>query len=224
MALGFAIATGAGICIIYDLATGNKDMSEDKSGILSKAAGYLAGGVFVCMLAITFYLRIVNVYRDAPISELDARIPEGIAKGIYTTEEHLAQYTDVYDMIDGYCLDTSKFEVISGNPKGNILFSKVLPWGYAASNLSCGYPTTWRSTAYSKDQLDIYYDIHPDKRPDVIIILDDVYGSYDACGDCEDDHEPNLDELPDHWRDYIRDNDLDEIRVKCGTVYCRSRQ
>ena len=121
-------------------------------------------------------------------------------------------------------MDTGKFEVISGNPKGNVLFSKILPWGYTAGNLSCGYPTTWRSTAYNKEQLDLYYDINKNSHPDVIIVLDSKYGSYDASGDVEDDHEPNLDGMSDYWWDYIRDNGFDEIRVKCGKVYCIQRQ
>ena len=34
-----------------------------------------------------------------------------------------------------------------------------------------------------------------------------------------DDHDPNLDEMSDYWKDYIRANDMDEIKVKCGKVY-----
>lgn len=213
MALGFAIATSAGICAAYDF--------YKESG--AKTAGYIAAAVCAAMLVITFVLRIVNVYRDAPVDKLDCMIPKGIAKGIITTEEHCRQYLDVYEVIDEYCTDTSKFEVISGNPKGNILFSKILPWGYAASNLSCGYPTTWRSTAYSDEQLDMYYDINKTARPDVIIVLDDHYGSYDASGDVEDDHNPNLDEMPQYWRDYIKDNNFTETEVGCGRAYFRSK-
>jgi hypothetical protein len=221
MALGFQIATGAGICIVYNLSVHDDGPENNK---LMKAVSALCALACVSMLVITFALRLINVYRDAPVNRLTARIPGGIAKGLYTTEEHLEQYNDVYEMINGYCTDTSGFEIISGNPKGNVLFSKILPWGYTAGNLSCGYPTTWRSTAYNKEQLDLYYDINKNSRPDVIIILDSKYGSYDASGDVEDDHEPNLDEMPDYWWDYIRDNGFDEIRVKCGRVYCRQKQ
>ena len=207
MALGFAIATPAGICILYDNAEG-------------RLISALTTAACVCMLAITFVLRITNVYRDAPVTRLTARIDSGVAKGLLTTEEHLGQYNDVYEFINEYCMNTDRFEVISGNPKGNVLFSKILPWGYTASNLSCGYPTTWRSTAYNKDQLDLYYSINKNAWPDVIIVLDSEYGSYDASGDVEDDHNPNLDELPDHWREYISDNGFEEIDVKCGKMYC----
>ncbi len=223
MALGFAIATSAGICAVYDFAEGNLKTAEPSKGKMAGTASALAGCVCAVMLAVTFILRIVNVYRDAPLDRLDSLIPDGIAKGIFTTQEHLEQYTDIYEVIDEYCSGTEGFEVISGNPNGNVLFSKVLPWGYAAASLNCGYPTTWRSTSYSKEQLDIYYDINKTSLPDVIIVLDSRYGSYDACGDVEDDHEPNLDELPDHWRDYISRNGFDEIKVKCGSVYCRKK-
>ena len=182
-----------------------------------------AGCVCVATLVITFALRITNVYRDAPLDRLTERIPSGIAKGIYTTPEHLDQYMDVMEVIDGYCMNTDKFEVISQKAQGNVLFSKILPWGYAAANLDCGYPTTWRSTAYNSDQLELYYKLNPSSRPDVIIVLDSQYGSYDASGDVEDDHEPNLDEMSDYWKEYISNNGFTETRVKCGRVYCRSK-
>ncbi len=221
IALGCAIASMAGICLLYDFAEGVRSQ-EDENTVTKRAAVFTVIGAAVCMLAITFVLRITNVYRDAPLPRLTEKITSGVARGLYTTKEHLKQYEDVYEVINEYCMDTEKFDVISGKAGGNVLFSKILPWGYAASGLSCGYPTTWRSTAYDEDQLEIYYEINKNSRPDVIIVLDSRYGSYDACGDVEDDHEPNLDELPDSWKDYIKDNGLDEITVKCGKVYLRT--
>ncbi|MCR5590745.1 MAG: hypothetical protein K6F73_04370 [Lachnospiraceae bacterium] len=223
MAIGFAISSGAGVCVLYDFAEGNLASSDGNTALKTAVK---AGIVIACAysLCITFYLRIKNVYRDAPIWRLSCAIQEGVAKGLYTTKEHLELYNDVCSVIDEYLSDTEHFEIISGNPDGNVLFSKILPWGYAASSLDCGYPTTWRATAYDEEQLEKYYGINTDAVPDVIIVLDSVYGSYDAAGDTEDDHIPNLDEMSGYWKDYIAKNGFTETPVKCGKLYCRPKK
>lgn len=196
IAIGCAIGTSAGVCALYDFAKGN-----------GRIVSVLVGIACVFSLFVTFTLRIVNVYRDAPLDKLTEVIPTGVAKGLYTTEEHLLQYLDVYEVIDEYCRGE------------RILISKVLPWGYAATDMRCGYPTTWRSTAYDEEQLDKYYSYNEVAKPDVILILNEEYGSFDASGDVEDDHNPNLDELGTYWKDYITTSGMKEIRVKCGRIY-----
>ncbi|MCR5687977.1 MAG: hypothetical protein K6G58_08155 [Lachnospiraceae bacterium] len=217
MAIGFSIGTLAGPCIIYDLATGN----EAPTGLFRRSAATVLAAVCVFCLAETFVLRMVNVYRDAPIGKLREAITHGIAKGLYTTEEHLAMYDDVYEVIDGYLSDAGSFVHVSHNPAGNVLFSKILPWGYAATPLDCAYPTTWRATAYDNAQLEKYYEFNPEAVPDVIMVLDEQYGSYDASGDVEDDHVPNLDEMPDYWKDYIEEMGFSKTRVRCGYIYMK---
>ena len=162
-----------------------------------------------------------NVYRDAPIPALTEKITSGVAKGLYTTPEHLQQYKEVYEVIDRYCANTDSYEIISGSTNGNVLFSKILPWGYISSAMDCGYPTTWRATAYNEEQLEYYYENNPDSVPDLIIVLDTQIGSYDAAGDTEDDHNPNLDEMSDYWKDYIAKSGFTNTRFKCATIYGR---
>ena len=210
MAIGFAIGQTAGVCAVYDHIKGN---------VTHKAIEVLLYAVCIFTLGITFSLRLINVYRDAPVNKLSHVITCGVAKGLFTTEEHMKQYDEVCDVIDGYINDPDRYETISGNPDGNVLFSKILPWGYAVSTPDCGYPTTWRATAYDKEQLDIYYSLNKTARPDVIMVLDEQYGSYDAAGDTQDDHNPNLDEMSGYWKDYIRDNGMTETKVECGKIY-----
>lgn len=200
MALGAALSAGAGICTVCTLA------SENRMPRLLSCALYVS---VAATLFVTVLLRITNVYRDAPIQALTERIPSGVAKGLYTTPEHLDQYEQVYDVIEKHCTDPGK----------KVLFSKILPWGYIASQSGCGYPTTWRATAYNADQLDIYYKMDTTRAPDVIIVLDTPIASYDASGDVEDDHNPNLDEMSDYWKDYIRDRGLSPVKESCATVY-----
>lgn len=222
MAIGFAIASGAGLCIYYDLV---KDISEDdlEDNMIKNIIRVTGTACAIVLVLVTFALRLKNVYRDAPIPQLTAKITTGVAKGLYTKEEHLRQYNDVNEVIGKYLKDTEKFEIISGNPAGNVLFSKILPWGYVESTLSCGYPTTWRATAYDDKQLNEYYNINKTSAPDVIMVLDTAYGSYDAAGDVEDDHNPNLDEMPDYWKDYIKNNGFTETKVGCGRLYFKHK-
>ncbi len=213
MAIGAAIGTPAGVCALYDLVRikDEEDKADAKTGSSVRILGIALTLVCLYALGTTFALRLVNVYRDAPVTRLTRRIPSGIAKGLYTTDEHLEMYDDVYETIDEFC----------SKDGGNILFSKILPWGYLATDMRCAYPTTWRATAYDKDQLDLYYKINPDQKPDMIVVLDEQYGSYDAAGDTEDDHNPNLDEMSDYWKDYISSEGFTETRVKCGKIYRR---
>ena len=220
MAIGCAVAVTAAAPILYD----HVREQRENSAKLWQISGALLCAVCVISLAITGWLRVVNVYRDAPLPRLTVRIPAGVAKGLYTTPEHLRQYMDVCDVINEYCTGTDRYEVISGNPKGNVLFSKILPWGYIAAGADCGYPTTWRATAYSPEQLQVYYTENAGSIPDIIIVLDTEIGSYDAAGDTEDDHNPNLDEMDDYWRDYISRNGFTMTRYKCAGIYGRLRE
>ena len=222
MAIGFAIASGAGLCLLYDHV---RQITDDdmNNHALKSIVQVAATTAAIVLVLVTFGLRMKNVYRDAPIPQLSAKITTGVAKGLYTKEEHLRQYEDVEGVINEYLKSTDKFETVSGNPAGNVLFSKILPWGYVESSLSCAYPTTWRATAYDAKQLEEYYKINKNSSPDVIMVLDTAYGSYDAAGDVEDDHNPNLDEMPDYWKDYIKDNGFTETRVKCGRLYYKHK-
>ena len=219
VALGLSVGIPACLCAVSDLMRSIGD--EVEGSYLKKTAAALAAAVCASCLLVTAGLRFKNVYRDAPIDKLTSAIPSGVAKGLYTTDEHLRQYIEVEEMIGKYCSGTDGTQIISGNPNGNVMFSKILPWGYTESKLDCGFPSTWRTTAYDDDQLDLYYKINPKSVPDVIIVLDSQYGSYDAAGDVDDDHEPNLDEMSTYWKDYIRDNGLTEEQAGCARVYRR---
>ena len=220
MAIGCALAASVAPCVLYDYT--RQGTSEEQKPVAKISKVLLLVICLVCV-GITFMLRMKNVYRDAPVPKLTEKITSGVAKGLYTTPEHLQQYSDVYGVIDEYCVGADKYEIISGNPKGNVLFSKILPWGYIAAASDCGYPTTWRATAYNKDQLDYYYGQNPTSVPDLIIVLDTEIGSYDAAGDTEDDHNPNLDEMSDYWKDYIEKKGFTSARYKCATIYGRLR-
>lgn len=221
LAIGhFAVAIAC-IGFLYDYVVGRRQIIEaegstDKMTVLcARFACVIATLIVLYVCGVTIALRMSSVYRDAPIPKMTEKINYGVAKGLYTTPEHLGYYDDVYEMIEDKCMKDSE-----GNSHcENILFSKILPWGYMVSDLSCGYPTTWRATAYNAEQLTAFYNTNQGKQPDIIVVLNEEYGSYDASGDVEDDHNPNLDEMNDYWKDYIKANNMTKRQVKCGVIY-----
>jgi len=240
LAIGHFVTAIGCIVFMYDYAQGQRELISEnavepnagdkeakeqttdkdtkKAGLyrmLFKTAATVMSLIVLYTCCVTIGIRLSNVYRDAPIAKMTSKISHGIAKGLYTTPEHLQYYDDVYELLEDYCMSDS-----DGNSKDDtIMFSKILPWGYLCSDLKCGYPTTWRATAYNAQQLEAYYSSNPGKEPDIIVVLNEQYGSYDACGDVEDDHNPNLDEMNDYWKSYIKDNEMTAQKVKCGIVY-----
>jgi len=209
MSIGFFIVAVACIAFMYDYVKSSVE-DKEKFGFITRMVAVILPLCAVYCCCVTVGLRLTNVYRDAPISQLTCKITKGPGRGLFTTKEHLEYYEDVCEVIDQYA---------SGD--GRVMFSKILPWGYLYSNMKCGYPTTWRATAYNADQLEEFYKLNPDNYPDVIFVLDEQYGSYDGAGDVEDDHNPNLDEMNDYWKEYIKENNMSVVKTKCGLVYIK---
>ncbi len=183
----------------------------------------------VCIALIqTMSLRIVNVYRDAPLYLLTSRITKGPAAGLMTTEDHYRAYMTVYDTLQEYC-QSSDLSVPSIYPNsmeldsknvGNIFITKLLPWGYMCTDLRCGAPTTWR-TPFNSIRLQPYYEMNPGREPDIILVLNEEIGSYLSCGDIEADPVPNENEIGGYLLEYLDSNDYEVFTVPCGTVYKR---
>lgn len=208
LTIGHFVIAVACICSLYDFVSS----FEIDNRIIRQSVIILSSLAVVLACGITVYLRMVNVYRDSEIHNLNVKITEGPAKGLYTTSDHYSDYYDVYDTINEYCTSANN------GPDTKIMFSKILPWGYMVSDLHCALPTTWRTISYTSDQFESYYEEEGHSKPDLILVLDEKYGSFDACGDVEDDHNPNLNELDSYWNDYINDNMTGE-KVRCGMLY-----
>ncbi|MCR5235184.1 MAG: hypothetical protein K6E53_14965 [Lachnospiraceae bacterium] len=184
------------------------------------------GSVFlVCSTAIicaclvqTMTLRLVNIYRDAPVQMLNFKISYGPAKGLYTTADHYVAYNVVTSTIHKYCQSGNLENTGSGT--GTIFITRILPFGYMCTDLKCAAPTTWR-TPFNSERLEPYYTMNPDRYPDMILVLNDEYGSYLSCGDIEADPAPNENEIGGYLLDYVNRNDYEIKTVPCGTLYKR---
>ncbi len=111
--------------------------------------------------------RIIGVYRDAPLSELTVKLTQGPAKGLYTTSEHAEQYDSIYETIREFSAEY---------PDGKILYTKNLPWAYLAADYGYGTSSPWRT--YTED-LEVYYSVNENHRPDYICILEENVGSWE---------------------------------------------
>ena len=216
-AIGFAVACIVAPAMILgcaeDILHWSGDKPDQKMRLLLYAPLY---AVILSALILTITLRLVNIYRDDAISRLTCRIPDGPAAGILTTPEHLTDYESVLSVLQSDC-------TMAGYPDGThdqILFSKLLPWGYLATDMHCASFSSWRSSMDS-GELKNYYELHPDKYPDVILLLNDAIGSYETCGDVEADPVPNANDVDGHLYQYIRDQQFTEKSVPCGTLYVR---
>lgn len=208
MTLGHSISAIGSICFTSDFM---KELLDDSSVYpltTQKLFFTLVTLIIGITLIQTMTLRMVNIYRDAPLSRLTKKITVGPAAGLYTTEQHLSDYQMVYETIQTYCT----------NDNGTIFFTKLLPWGYLATDMKCAAPTTWR-TKFSSERLPVYYQEHPEKLPDMIFVLDEEIGSYDACGDVEADPTPNENEVGGWLLEYVTENNYEIINTDCGVIY-----
>ena len=183
----------------------------------------------ICVTLIqTMELRLVNVYRDAPLQMLNFRITEGPAKGLYTTADHYVAYNVVHSTIKKYCMSSElnypqmypNSMELESKSVGNIFITKLLPWGYMCTDLRAGAPTTWR-TPFNSKRLKPYYELNPGRYPDMILVLNEEYGSYLTCGDVESDPAPNENEISGYLLEYINSGDFEKTSVPCGILYKR---
>lgn len=198
MTLGHSIAAIGALCFIADFMTEVSDL---------RPLVYASLAVIAITVLQTMTLRIVNIYRDAPLTELTERLTEGPAKGLYTTPEHADSYKQVLHTIQEY-----------DRAEGNIFFTKLLPWGYLVSDMKCGAPTTWRTT-FDSERLDLYYKANPDRIPDMIFVVNEDIGSYETCGDIEADPAPNANEIGGWLLDYVTEQNYTVTETEVGIVY-----
>lgn len=209
LSMGHFIGTIGCVILIYDFS---KEFLVNKP-FISKASKVVFTAIVLITVIQTSVLRITTIYRDDTLGNLTKEITRGPARGLITSKEHLDMYNDVYDVITTYCMkDEAK--------NNNLLISNLLPFGYLISDMKIAAPTAWRNSM-SSERLRQYYEIHSDRYPDVILLLNEEYGSYEAFADVEGDKRPNANDTEGYIYDYINANSFKSISVPCGTVYMK---
>lgn len=208
LSMGHFICSIGCIVFIYDFIN---ELKENRTfNILNKIYIPLISAILVICTLDICTLRIVNIYRDDSIKNLNALIHEGPAKGLRTSDEHLKMYEEVILTIDEYCMED--------NDNKTLLISKLLPFGYLESNMKIAAPTVWRNPLGST-RLKEYYEIHSDRYPDVIYVLNEEYGTYETCGDVERDPIPNANDDEGYIYDLISSYGYEAIHVPSGIIY-----
>ena len=137
------------------------------SDLLSKYIIRCVAGSFVIAEVLVFW---GNVYIDDSLSELNYKIDRGPAKGIYTSETNYNEYIKTLDDID----EMYQYG-ISEEEKIYIDMDMLIETG-AAYHLYIGNPIsppiTYSGHEIFEDDtmLDYFYELYPDKKPDVIFI------------------------------------------------------
>ncbi len=235
LAIGHGISAAGGLLLLWDFiceayCDKNRNDKSAKSWHNSYSrAGLLIDGlvigsslcVLMAFLMVTLILRISNVYRDDRLSRLDSRLDVGPAAGLITSAEHREQYDSLLASVMKYTAELNENEDVAADRGSRVLFSKLLPWGYTASELRVAAPDTWRNPI-SGERLMMYYRTHDMELPDVIFVVNTDVGSYETSGDVEADPIPNLNEFEGELADIIR-SEYEEHTEEYCTVYIHSK-
>ena len=230
---GLTIAAVASVLIGYRCIREAVGKCTEMISIISKK--FLIAG-FACIAVIVLftcvYDRIVPVYRDCSLDKLSRTIEYGPAKGIITTGECADRYDRISRTMDclNKVLTASDSEVGNNATDSSLYVMNFCPWAYLLTDMRPAAYNMWRIMPEDDDNMgQLYYDIHPEKFPDVVLRLSYDNTEYDenTCstligdGKSDTDQGQSLDRLWDNTKlmKQIKDKGYREINVECGTLY-----
>ncbi|MBQ9664693.1 MAG: hypothetical protein IJV40_16220, partial [Oscillospiraceae bacterium] len=157
--VGFCMSAAGGLWLCSNML---KETSREKSAEKTCRNRAVLIVLITIVLTPAFCQRVIGVYRDAPLTQLNTRLNDGPAKGLYTTPEHAEQYKMIYSSLKQFAENEST---------GKILVSKNLPWAYV--QLEKYENASFSSWRVYTDIIKQYYSIHPENRADYICILEE---------------------------------------------------
>lgn len=157
----------------------------------------------------TAFLRLISVYRDAPLYELDIQLTSGPAKYLYTTTEHAEQYYNLQNDILSYVRENDK-----------VFYTKNCFWAYLCTKNEYGVPTSWR-IGMDSPRLADYYTLNPEKIPTCIFVLKPEYGKFESSlvQNNEKTDRPNENKLEGYLYDYILENEYEMIETESSVIF-----
>lgn len=123
--------------------------------------------IFIGQIGSEAYIAFNHVFLEEQISMLNCEIGTGPLKGIRTTQENKETYERmVRDILE---LKISKDE--------HILFYRREPVGYLIADAGFGAFTTYNEErgGLKAKKLVKYFELHPDKIPDIIFVMEEAY-------------------------------------------------
>ncbi len=160
MSAMFIVSSGITILMLCEYAIFIKEKRLSTQRIL-------AYGLIVVFAFCVLWLRLFFTWFDAPLRELDMKITQGPCKGIYTTSEAAEEYRELLTTID-LCAITSQDKVL-------FLPISALPFVHSDGEIAAPYVTRF---AVDSAELIEYYESHPNKIPDKIVITNYGDGGY----------------------------------------------
>lgn len=134
---------------------------KTKVHVLMKIPAYL-------MFLVLFIIRLFDVYGDGSVSRLTYQISSGAMKGIYTEEHRGIAYEQTVEILHSETTEDNVIAVLGCNS-----------WVYIDSAASCGAYTTWNLNS-GENLLEQYYEMFPEKIPDVILIVPENLDLYES--------------------------------------------
>lgn len=174
-----------------------------------------SNAIAMCVLTVAvlqlFVVRMIGVYRDDAIWNLDEKIENGPAKYLYTTSQNKEQYHEILEAVNE-----------TGGESENFLFINMLPWAYLDTKGRCAAPSTsrfWAGT--SEEKLKEYYTVHPDRVPDYVFLCNPEYGAFRSyiVQKGEKSNAPNAGEIPEFLLEYMEAHGYEKMEKECGTIY-----
>lgn len=134
----------------------------------AKIFRYLRSGVVAILFGVLILNRFMDVYRDSAIWNLDTQINKGSMKYLFTTAQRAEEYELAVEELNKYT-----------TTEDNLAVPGLNPWIYLEAPASCGAYSVW-VVDFTDGRNWVYYDKYPENIPDVIFLLKDGYGKYNA--------------------------------------------
>lgn len=152
--------------LLADVWALNILFEDSKEG--KKIFRYLRDGVIIILFGVLILNRFLDVYRDSAIWNLDTQVSRGSMKYLFTTAQRAEEYEMAVQELDKYTTTEDRLAVTGLNP-----------WIYLESPASCGAYSVWK-VDFTEERNWFYYKKYPENTPNVIFLLKDGYGKYDA--------------------------------------------
>lgn len=205
MGIGFVPLAMLSILNLYNVNRFKPTLNRTFLVVFNQLVSVLIIGAII----LSIVLRVLSVYRDAPLRECTDKIISGPAAGLFTTKMHKNEYDEI-------CNDIQKYV----RNKDIVLYSREGIWCCVCTDNNIGSYTTWR-TWFDSKRFDEYYELNPDKIPTFIYVFSDETGAYesDIIQNNEKVENANMNNIDGYLYSYICDNDYEVIDTKNGTIF-----
>lgn len=163
----FVTAGSASVLLLLLLAKEYFSASEMRK----KAAAWVLSGIIGLQLVTMLVLRVFYVWADSGLAALDTKVERGPAKGLYTSQEQVAYYNELYDDLDSLQMKEDDGLLIIGSA----------PMLYLYADKEVASYSTWQVYT-TETRLYRYYEVHDTegKFPSVIYCVEADSSIYES--------------------------------------------